>query len=288
MISPQTAQHTNHLITLISGLFLVAVLIAVAGFLGFNPTTETAAQNVVQQNEEAEFTFLNASSTVTDPSASPEIVFFDESQTVEEGESFELSWDTENADQVGAFDGSASWSGTLAPDGATTITDNIPADVYTYGLRAENSATGETVTETVEIIVEAPPRYDSSFSPSDQVDLDGEPGSAAALDIDVYSQNGYEGDVAASIVSVQPSISTTDGDRIDFQINSSPVFVPAGGSGSATINMETLLPIREDGQYEVTVHLEDTSGMTDPADRNMYRSFFINVDGFSPRTIEEF
>lgn len=296
MTNPQTTQKTDHLVTLISGMFLVAVLIAAAGFMGFNPVpaTETAAQNVALQNQTASFTFKPQSASV--PPLPPLTASLDSSVTqVRVNTPFNLSWEVNNADtntEVTTFSpNSTFWEslgtlGTLSGStisGSRQLTESSPG-TYEYGISATDGSDTVEAIATVDVILV--PNYNSGFNPSDTVDLDGEPGSTASVDLEISSEDGFSGEVEIGLAGVSPSITTPDGDLIDFEFSSATVDVPANGSATASIDMETLLPIRDDQDYDVTVRMSDTSGNATVADKTDV--FTINADAFAPRSIEEF
>ncbi|NBC27069.1 MAG: hypothetical protein GVY08_09425 [Bacteroidetes bacterium] len=136
----------------------------------------------------------------------------------------------------------------------------------------------------VEVFLE--PDYESSFQPSDTVELDGEPGASAELTLRISSVDGYSGNVSVSMTDIDPRLSTANGDMIDFTLNPQTVSVPEDGSADVTVGLQTLLPIREDKTYFASVQMNDESGNATQAQKT--RTFQIEVDGFSPRTIEEF
>lgn len=296
MTSPQTT-HTDHLITLISGLFLVAALVVAAGILGYSfdigtTATPTVAQTIEEHNQEASFIIYSDAATTTEPEDEKTASITASETEVGVDDPFDLDWQVTNANNAIAFsDDSTTWDnqgnlGTL--QGSMSMQESDPG-TYTYGVRATGDGDPVEDTATVEIIYI--PDYDFGFEPDNTVELDGEPGSSATMTLRILSVDQFSGEVEVTIDinEVTPSIVTANGDMIAFSIEPVTVDVPAGGSAVATIDLETLLPIRDDGLYQGTLHLRDTTNTVEPpSQRQKEAEFTIDVDGFSPRTIEEF
>ncbi|MEX2514691.1 MAG: hypothetical protein WD335_01000 [Candidatus Paceibacterota bacterium] len=282
----------KQLITLISGIFMVAVLAVMVGVSGLVGTsdfaTETSAETLVEQNEEASFEMFGETTL-------PPIyvnIWSDGDDEFTTAQSFTLSWDSGSVVDVQADSSLDYWgvSGSLPTSGTSLPISESSPGTYTYGLLGFDGDGNQVASDEVKVTIIEPPRFDLSFPDGDEVDLDGEPGSITGIDFKITSEEGYKGDVRITIDpdDVDPDMRVDGGYLIRFWGFPNTVTLTEGASSTITISMETLQAILTDETYEVEVLVEDQSGTTVPPDDKKTGIFKINADGFAPRTIEEF
>jgi len=299
---------SSRITALISGIFMVATLAIVLSFSGvFNIsslTAETRAQSTVQQNEEAEFTF-NEAGAPPPPSRSVSINSSD--SEVDTGETFTLSWDSENISTLESY---GDWGPSSLPTNtaANTSRSESTSGTYTYGVVADEAT--NPITDEVTVSVIAPPRFNFDFEPITNVDIDGRPGATSSINLILESVNGYSGTIDVAITDVLdendnsygPNFEDENGDKlINIVLDESSVTLQgasnnqfaavqaslsSGDTATIPISLQTMKPINEDAEFRVQIRMDDLSNTAD--DDPQFGEFTINADGFAPRTIEEF
>lgn len=288
MNSPQTKQHKDRLITLISGLFLVAALVVFGTQVNLDferPSSSPAAveaQTVVEGNQGVNFT-LNVE---------PEPVTVDLTTNKGEvwtGEQFELSWTTEGTREL---ERQIDWSGQVPSANIESASQEMSESVageYTYQLEATGYGDSPQVeTDDVQITVINPPGF--SLSGHD-VALDGVPGAMAEMELTLTSLHDYEGEVLLYISEMDPENEKDGNELIDFSFSPDdrPYIADTNDSSNPVtvdLNMQVQQPIRSDVEYKVTILGTDQSG--NAATTNQDITIIINAEAFSPRTIDEF
>jgi len=314
---------SSRITALISGIFMIALLVVAGGILGIGAdsfTPETSAQNTITQNESVEFTLNATSSNINTGTRSVSIWTITPNLEVVTNENFSLRYTyTGDVKHLFADDGedtSDFWNGTdLDPDnnlnsGQVATISGSESDVGTYTYKIKGTGGVTQVNDEVTVKVSAPPRFNFDFEPITNVDIDGRPGATSSINLILESVNGYSGTIDVAITDVLdendnsygPNFEDENGDKlINIVLDESSVTLQgasnnqfaavqaslsSGDTATIPISLQTMRPINEDAEFRVQIRMDDLSNTAD--DDPQFGEFTINADGFAPRTIEEF
>jgi hypothetical protein len=320
-------QANKQLNTLISAGYLglvcvLAVILLPAGAPAVQASSHCPGGYDVCQNDSAAFT-LNV---VADDAGIGQFIIPNETGLTQTGPQqydimltelswpFKLSWNTTNAARVESASNPEhrDWENgdTQTKNGSQTIgrsSGSSQADLvnlyyeiptqktYEYKLEAFNVENNSTTSQILATVFD-PPRFITSFGSQTPPELDGEPGSTSSIPVNIEAHK-FDGSFSLSVATERlPANLKRDGNSLVVF-----TFVPevvtfnygAGGYASAnnvdltktaTLNMQVVQPIYDDISPGASIPVT----VSNPSGPNQNVSFLLKVDGFSPRTIEEF
>lgn len=276
----QLNKQNKKLHTAITAGFL-GVVVLVGVFALYEDSTEPAkAAETVQQNESASFTINTTPVDATVDSLSRTTG----GGTIYEGEPFQIEWSTSDANyQSGQVTRSGAWgSGAVSANGSRSVSEST-AGTHSYSIQAHNVEGDQTDSRSINVTVEERPESYNLSLTYPGVDIDGVPGSTARQNVRIDGENGFSGDVDLSVVDIPSSLKDDNGNnKVSFTFDDSTI----SGDGTTDLNMEVIQAIDESVSPMITVRSEDSSG--NAQNPNQEETFRLNVDAFSPRTIEEF